>query len=201
LEMAKVLLGAFAEEEEGGLEGKLREFVDDLFLLLDLDLQEVPPELGRTNACFQGLDFRGPDVVKGGGDGLEHVEAEGRGGGVEEVADNADGVGVIGEDGNVVKVGEEEEVAMAFEGALKVFERLSDREREEERGEGIALPKAGGGERVGVLSISSNDRGRLGIRKSGRSEELGSMSPEGSGSVRSRGLVEGVGKSRVWRKA
>jgi hypothetical protein len=45
LEMAKVLLDTLAKEDEGGLEGELREFVDDDLLLLDLLLQEVPPEL------------------------------------------------------------------------------------------------------------------------------------------------------------
>jgi hypothetical protein len=46
LEMAKVLLDALAEEDERGLEGELREFVDDDLLLLDLALEEVSPELG-----------------------------------------------------------------------------------------------------------------------------------------------------------
>jgi hypothetical protein len=77
LEMAKVLLDALAEEEEGRLERKLRKFVDDLLLLLDLDLQEAPPELGRTDGCSQYLDSRGPDVVKGGGDGLEVLRRRG----------------------------------------------------------------------------------------------------------------------------
>jgi hypothetical protein len=53
---------------------------------------------------------------------------------------------------------------VTLEGSLKVLERLSDGEREEERGERVALSEAAArGEYVGLLSFAYNDCGRLGV--------------------------------------
>jgi hypothetical protein len=86
------------------------------------------------------------NLVKGGGDGLDGVGAAGIGGVGKEVLDSSDGVGVVREDGNDVEVGQEEEVAAAFEGLLKILAGLADGEGEVKREEGDALSKAGGGD-------------------------------------------------------
>jgi hypothetical protein len=192
--MAKVLLDALSKEERG-LERELGELVDNILLFLNLLLQEGSLELGRADGCSEDLDSVGANVVKGGGDGLGEVEEKGRGEGVEEVLDNTGGVGVVGEDGNVVEVGKEKEVAVTFEGSLEVFERLSNGEREEERGERIALSEAGGrGDAVDIHAVNNDDGGGLGVDEGGSLKQLGSMSSKGSGSVGSRGFVEGVGE-------
>jgi hypothetical protein len=77
---------------------------------------------------------------------------------------------------------------------FKVLEVLSDGKGEEERGEEVALSKAGGGDLVQVLPVGDYACVRLSVRPGMSSEELGSMSLKGNGSVGSRGFVEGVGE-------
>jgi hypothetical protein len=81
-------------------------------------------------------------------DRLGCVEGEGGATGGKEVGEVSNGVGIVGEDDNVVEIGENDDGRATGREVGEVVaepaEGVADGEREEERGEGITLSNTGG---------------------------------------------------------
>jgi hypothetical protein len=76
--------------------------------LINLFLEESETKVLRADSCSEKLDAGASDAVKAVDRGFGLVEVEGRAKGGEELGDTVDGEGIVGEDDNVVKVGEDD---------------------------------------------------------------------------------------------
>jgi hypothetical protein len=130
------VLDALPEEEKSGLEGEGGKLLKETDLFVNLLLQEGSPERGCPNSCTKKGDAVSTDVLDVVDRRLGLVEGEGRAARGEELVDMADRGGIVGEDDNVVKVGEDDgRRGIGGEGGevfLEVGEGVADGEGEKE---------------------------------------------------------------------
>jgi hypothetical protein len=112
-------------------------------LFIHLLLEESTSEVAGPDGSPEERDAGPADVVDVVDCRLGAVEGEGRAARGEEVGDMVDGDGIVGEDNNVVEVGQDDGRGIVGgqrgEMILEGREGVADGEREEEGGEGISL--------------------------------------------------------------
>jgi hypothetical protein len=124
------------------LEGEGGKLIEELDLFVHL-LEESTPKVARLDGSPEKRDAGAADVVDVVDRRLGLVQGEGRAARGEEGGNVVDGRRVVGEDDNVVEVGEDDgRGRVGIEGGemgLEIGKGVADGKGEEEGGEGISL--------------------------------------------------------------